>query len=84
MRAAARWINSKMSGSVLHPNDQVDSSLDRRVIDILHEKHPDPGVLHEEVMMNGDFPCLAEVDITGGHIEQLACALHGSGGSRWN
>ena len=80
VRAAARWINGKMSGGVLHPNDRVDGSSDRRVIDVLQEKHPDSGTLNDDVMMNGEFPCLVDVDITGSHIERLARSLHGGGG----
>ena len=81
VRAAARWINGKMSGNLLCPNDIIPGVCgDKTVIDVLEEKHPVPGKVDDDVLINGELPCLVDVDITGGHIERLSRSLHGGAG----
>ena len=42
VRAAVRWITERGSNGVLLPTDLVDGSKDKRVMNVLKEKHPDP------------------------------------------
>ncbi len=77
IRAAVRWISGRMSGNVL---SMVSGLQEKTVIDALLEKHPDRCAPNEDVLMNGDQPCLVDVDITSGHIERLARSLHGGAG----
>lgn len=64
------------------PNEVVSGSVDKTVIQALQEKHPDGGMIDEEDLLSSDMPCFVDVDITGGHIERLARALHGGAGRR--
>ena len=81
VRAAVRWIIERGSYGVLLPTDLVDGSTDKTVIDVLKEKHPDPGMTDVSVCLEDDnLPVLMDVDVTGGHIERLARTLHGGAG----
>ena len=81
LRAATRWITERGSSRVLSPSDVVDS-LGKTVLDVLKEKHPDPALADEKSFAEcDDLPAaMMDVNVTSGHIERVARALHGGAG----
>ena len=51
------------------------------MLDILHEKHPEPGVIDESAFMScDDLPPLLDLDITADYVECVAHQFQGSSG----
>ena len=49
------------------------------MLDILHEKHPEPGVIDESAFMScDDLPPLLDLDITAENVESMAHQIQGS------
>ena len=73
-------LGGLLRDGVLLPTDLVDGSTDKTVMDVLKEKQPDSGMTDVSVCLeDDDLPVVMDVDVTGGHIERLARALHGAG-----
>ena len=61
--------------------DASTSVPGRSVLDILHEKHPEPGVIDESAFMScDDLTPLLDLDITADYVERVAHQIQGSSG----
>ena len=53
----------------------------KTVFDVLKEKHPEPRCVNEIAFINcEELPPFMDVDITGGHVEQVDRKLQGGAG----
>ena len=69
---------------MLQPTDSVDYNhpqlgvISKTVLDVLRLKHPDPSIPPASVLPSFDnLPYLEDVEITGAHIQSVACQLQG-------
>ena len=71
-------------GGVLHPHDIAegkDGPLNKTVLEVFIEKHPDPRPLDKEAFMEcDDLPILVDIDVNANTVEKIARMLKGSGG----
>ena len=87
VRAAVRWVTERAGGGLLQPTDSVEYNhpqlgvISKTVLDVLHLKHPDPGIPPASILPSFDnLPYLEDVEITGAHIQSVACHLQGGAG----
>ena len=85
--AAVRWVTERAGGGLLQPTDSVDYNhpqlgvISKTVLDMLHLKHPDPSIAPASILPSFDnLPYLEDVEITGAHIQSVACQLQGGAG----
>ena len=74
---------------MLQPTDSVDYNhpqlgvISKTVLDVLRFKHPHPSIPPASILPFFDnLPYLEDVEITGAHIQSVACQLQGWW-SRW-
>ena len=80
MSAAVRWLSER--ATVLHPTTKLEMKDSKgncyrtSVLDILHQKHPDPVIPPKSALVSGtELPKLEVVEITGSYILQVACLI---------
>ena len=76
-----RFITDRVHGSGVLSLDAPTGVPGHSVLDILHEKHPEPGVIDESAFMScDDLPPLLDLDITADYVEHVAHQIQGSSG----
>jgi hypothetical protein len=84
LREAVRWVTERDRGSVLDPNDFIESgSTSKTVLQVLQEKHPAPQEPNEVIALgigSESIPLLVDVDITASHVERASRRIHGGAG----
>ena len=87
VRQATRYLTQRCeAGGVLHPNEMAfdkKGPLNKTVLEVFREKHPDPGVNHESAFLDcneENLPVLVDLDVTASHTEKIARKISGSGG----
>ena len=73
VRSEVRFITDRVHGSGVLSLDASTSVPGNSVLDILHEKHLEPGVIDESTFMScDDLPPLLDLDITADYVEHVA------------
>ena len=87
VRAAVRWVTERAGGGLLQPTDSVEYNhpqlgvISKTVLDVLRLKHPDPSIPPASILPSFDnLPYLEDVEVTGAHIQSVACHLQGGAG----
>ena len=81
VRSAVRFITDRVHGGGVLSLDTSTGVPGHSVLDILHEKHPEPGVIVESAFMPcDDLPPLLDLDITADYVERVAHQIQGSSG----
>ena len=88
--AAVCWVTERAGGGLLQPTDSADYNhpqlgvISKTVLDVLRLKHPDPSIPPASILPSLDnLPYLEDVEVTGAHIQSVACQLQGGCWSRW-
>ena len=81
VRSAVRFITDRVHGGGVLSLDASTSVPGHSVLDILREKHPEPGVIAESAFMPyDDLPPLLDLDITADYVEHAAHQIQESSG----
>ena len=81
VRLSVRFITDRVHGGGVLPLNPCTGVPGHSVLDILHEKHPEPGVIDELALMScDDLPPLLDLDITADYVERVAHQTQGSSG----
>ena len=73
VRSAVRFITDRVHGGGVLSLDASTGVPGHSVLDILREKHPEPGVTDESAFMScDDLPPLLDLDITADYVERVA------------
>ena len=76
-----RFITDRVHGGGVLSLDASTGVPGNSVLDIWHEKHPEPGVIDESAFMPcDDLPPLLDLDITADYVEHVAHQIQGSSG----
>ena len=79
--SAVRFITDRVHGGGVLSLDASTGVPGHPVLDILREKHPEPGVIDESAFMScDDLPPLLDLDITADYVEHVAHQIQGSSG----
>ena len=82
VQAAVRFITNRVHGGGGVLSLVASTGVPgHSVLDILHEKHPEPGAIDESAFMScDDLPPLLDLDITADYMERVAHQIQGSSG----
>ena len=76
VRSAVRLITDRVSGGGVLSIDSPSNVPGMSVLDVLRQKHPEPGNVKPSTFMLCDtLPPLSDLDITADHVEKVACRL---------